>query len=201
MKISSKQIFGAVSTLFAIISFARVASLFLEAVAEVRDERLHDAELLQLCSSGQARGSTKMRTACIQAQSDRASPLLLKATVRAVSTAWREFAATCASPLGFASMVLFVLSSLVLPVIPWLRMLVYSWAGDENGDQDDHRDSDLNHTIVVLNGDSSWVPRGPSMKRRIARKMVGYKQPNPSVMNIEEEPCGDSYEAFVPGGV
>ena len=141
-----------------------------------------------------------MRTACIQAQSDRASPLLLKAIVRAVGTAWREFAATCASPLGFASVVLFVLSSLVLPVVPWMRMLLYSWASEEEDEQDNHRDEDLQHTIVVLNGDQSWIPRGPSMKRRIARKMVGYKQihTHPSCVNIDE-PSGDSYEAFVPG--
>ena len=177
MKLTGKRLFGAVTAILAIVSFSRVAVLFLEAVAEVHDERLHDAELLELCSSGQARGSIKMRTACIQAQSDRASPLLLKAVVRAVSTAWREFASTCASPLGFASMVLFVLSSLVLPVIPWMKMVLYSWAGDDE-EQEDHRDGDLEHQIVVLNGDYSWMPRGPSMRKRVARKLIGVKRPS-----------------------
>tara|TARA_B110000902_G_scaffold211378_1_gene242090 strand:- start:3563 stop:4153 length:591 start_codon:yes stop_codon:yes gene_type:complete len=194
MRLTGKRLFGVVTGVLTIISFSRVAVLFLEAVAEVRDERLHDAELLELCSSGQARGSLKMRTACIQAQSDRASPLLLKAVVRAVATAWREFATTCASPLGFASMVLFVLSSLVLPVVPWLRMVLYSWAGDDE-DRDDHRDSDLEHHVVVLNGDHSWIPRGPSMRKRMARKLIGVKR---SSMPVLHEPSELAYEAYAP---
>lgn len=190
MKLTGKRLVGAVTAILTIVSFSRVAVLFLEAVAEVRDERLHDTELLELCSSGQARGSIKMRTACIQAQSDRASPLLLKAVVRAVSTAWREFASTCASPLGFASMILFVLSSLVLPVIPWMRMVLYSWAGDDE-QQEDHRDGDLEHHIVVLNGDHSWIPRGPSMRKRVARKLIGVKRPSTPIIH---EPPEFQYE-------
>jgi hypothetical protein len=195
MKVTGKRLFGAITTILAVISFSRAAVLFLEAVAEVRDERLHDAELLELCSSGQARGSTKMRTACLQAQSDRASPLLLKAVVRAVGTAWREFASTCASPLGFASMVLFVLSSLVLPVIPWLKMVLSSWAGDDDEDQDDHRDSDLEHHIVVLNGDHSWIPRGPNLRKRMARKLIGVKRSSAPTIY---EPSEYAYEEFTP---
>ena len=194
MKLTGKRLFGAVTGLLALISFSRVAVLFLEAVAEVHDERLHDAELLELCSSGQARGSVKMRTACIQAQSDRASPLLLKAVVRAVGTAWREFATTCASPPGIASRVLFVLSSLVLPVVPWLKMVLHSWAGDDE-EQDDHRGDDLEHHIVVLNGDHSWVPRGPSMRKRMARKLIGAKRSSTPVI---QEPSEFAYEAYSP---
>ena len=195
MKVTGKRLFGAITTILAVISFSRAAVLFLEAVAEVRDERLHDAELLELCSSGQARGSVKMRTACLQAQSDRASPLLLKAVVRAVGTAWREFASTCASPLGFASMVLFVLSSLVLPVIPWLKMVLSSWAGDDDEDQDDHRDSDLEHHIVVLNGDHSWIPRGPNLRKRMARKLIGVKRSSAPTIH---GPSEYAYEDFTP---
>ena len=38
-------------------------SLFFEALSLVRAEHAEDAELLALCQSGQARGSTKMREA------------------------------------------------------------------------------------------------------------------------------------------
>jgi len=198
MKLNGRRLIAALTVVLAVISFSRVAVLFLEAVAEVRDERLHDAELLELCASGQARGSIKMRTACIQAQSDRASPLLLKAVVRAVGTAWREFASTCSSPLGLASVVLFVLSSLVLPVVPWAKMVLYSWAGD---DQDDHRDSDLSHHIVVLNGDNSWIPPGPSIRKRVARRLVGKRGATSTTPSIYEPSDCDpdfSYEAFSP---
>lgn len=166
--------------------------LFLEAVAAVRDERSHDYELLEICARGEARGSTKMRTACLQAKADRASPLVLKAVVRAVSTAWREFSDSVATPFGFATVVLFVISSLLLPVIPWLKAVLMVWAGDD--DQDDHRD--LDHHIVVLNGDSSWMPQKAGVRKRMARRIVGHPRIGPPLQG-----CGQGTEAWVDEGV
>lgn len=157
------------------ISLTRVMVLFLEAMATVSDERSQDSELLEVCKSGQARGSPKLRAACLQAQADRASPLVLKAVVRAVSTAWREFSDSVATPFGFATMVLFIISSLLLPVIPWIKAILTAWAGDdEAGWQDDHRDADLEHHIVVLNGDQSWMPQRPGARKRLARRIMGH---------------------------
>jgi len=151
--------------------------LFLESVAAVRDERSHDQELLEICARGEARGSTKMRAACLQAKAERASPLMLKAIVRAVSTAWREFSDSVATPFGFATMVLFILSSLLLPVIPWVKAILTAWAGSDEDDprygQDLHRDGDLEHHVVVLNGDSNWLAPRPSARKRLARRLVG----------------------------
>jgi hypothetical protein len=174
-RITGKRLFGWMSTVLAVISFSRVLVLFLEAMATVRDERSQDYELLDICSRGEARGSPKMRAACLQAQADRASPLVLKAVVRAVSTAWREFSDSVATPFGFATMILFVLSSLLLPIIPWMRAILTAWAGD--GDepwQDDHRDSDLEHHVVVLAGDESWMPKAPGVRKRMARRIMGH---------------------------
>lgn len=167
--------FAWTSLMLTVVSFARVLVLFLESVAAVRDERSHDAELLDVCARGEARGSSKMRAACLQAQADRASPLLLKAMVRAVSVAFKEFSDTVATPFGFATMILFVLSSLLLPVVPWVRAVLTIWAGDDDDDQELHRDSDLEHHIVVLTGDQSWMPQKPAIHRRVARKLVGSK--------------------------
>ncbi len=172
-RLTGKRLFAWLSTGLAVISMARVLVLFLEAVAVVRDERGHDSELLELCTGGAARGSAKMRSACLQAQAERASPLLLKAVVRAVSTAWKEFSETVASPFGFASMVLFVISSLLLPVVPWVKAILTAWAGDEEDEQDLHRDSDLETHVIVLNGDQSWMPPRPGMRKKLARRIVG----------------------------
>ena len=145
-------------------------------MATVRDERSQDYELLDICSRGEARGSPKMRAACLQAQADRASPLVLKAVVRAVSTAWREFSDSVATPFGFATMILFVLSSLLLPIIPWMRAILTAWAGDDDEQwQDDHRDSDLEHHVVVLAGDESWMPAKPGVRKRMARRIIGHQ--------------------------
>ena len=175
-RITGKRLFGWMSMVLAIISFSRVLVLFLEAMATVRDERSQDYELLDICSRGEARGSPKMRAACLQAQADRASPLVLKAVVRAVSTAWREFSDSVATPFGFATMILFVLSSLLLPIIPWMRAILTAWAGDDDEQwQDDHRDSDLEHHVVVLAGDESWMPAKPGVRKRMARRIIGHQ--------------------------
>ena len=174
VRVTGKRLFAWISTVLMVISFARVSVLFLEAMAVVSDERSHDSELLELCARGEARGSVKMRSACLQAQADRASPLVLKAVVRAVSTAWREFSESVATPFGFATMVLFIISSLLLPVIPWIRAILTAWAGDDEQPwQDSHRDQDLEHHIVVLNGDNSWMPTRPSVRKRMARRIIG----------------------------
>jgi hypothetical protein len=175
-RVSGKKLFAWTSVVLAIISFSRVMVLFLEAMATVRDERSQDYELLDICSRGEARGSAKMRAACLQAQADRASPLVLKAIVKAVSTAWREFSESVATPFGFATMILFILSSLMLPVIPWLKAILTAWAGDDDEWQDDHRDSDLEHHVVVLNGDTSWMPAKPGVRKRMARRLMGSQQ-------------------------
>ncbi len=180
-RVTGKRLFAWISTVMMIISFSRVLVLFLEAMATVRDERSQDYELLDICQRGEARGSAKMRAACLQAQADRASPLVLKAVVRAVSTAWREFSDSVATPFGFATMILFVLSSLLLPIIPWIRAILTAWAGDDDEYQDDHRDGDLEHHIVVLAGDNSWLPNKPGMRKRMARRLVG-SQPRPRIV-------------------
>ena len=86
VRVTGKRLFGWIFTVLAVILFPGHGAL-LEAMATVRDERSQDYELLDICQRGEARGSAKMRAACLQAQADRASPLMLKAIVRAVSTA------------------------------------------------------------------------------------------------------------------
>lgn len=111
-----------VSTLLAVYSVARVAVLFLEAYSIVRTQRAEDLELMELCQRGDARGSAKMREACLRARADLASPVVFKAIVTAVSAAFRDFAESVGSPLKLACVLLFIVSSLV-PVLPWARML------------------------------------------------------------------------------
>lgn len=147
MKLTPKRavaIFGGTITL---VSLARVIVLFLEALSSVRDERSQDAELLDVCASGVARGSMKMRAACLQAQADRASPVVLKAILRAVSTAFTDFSDSVSSPGKLLVVVLFVVSSLFLPIQSWIRALT----SQDDGDPSPH--------IVVLQNDVSPRPR------------------------------------------
>lgn len=200
VRVTGKRLFAWVTGVLMVVSFARTSVLFLESMAAVREERNADAELLEVCASGQARGSVKMRAACLQAQADRASPLVLKAIVRAVSTAWHEFRDSVATPFGFATMILFVMSSLLLPIIPWIRAILGAWVGDDDDDQDTHRDSDLEHHVIVLAGDNSAFPIRGSVRKRVARMLkansTGTIRPRNGHMNGHVNGGESSYVAF-----
>ena len=164
-KLTPRRLTAIVSGLLALISFARVAVLFLEALALVRDEREQDGELLKLCREGAARGSVKMRSACLAANADQASPLVLKAVVRAVSTAWEEFYTTVSTPFGALAVFAFFLMSLVMPVVPWAKALVAALGARDRYEHESDDDVESSHVVVVANGGADYLPRGLIRKR------------------------------------
>ena len=123
MHVTPKRAAAIACGVVTLISLSRICVLFLEALSAVRDERSQDLELLEICASGIARGSMKMRSACIQAQADRASPIVLKAVLRAVTTAFEDFSESVSSPGKLLIVVLFVVSSLFLPVTSYIRAI------------------------------------------------------------------------------
>ncbi len=124
LRLSPRRFAAGVSTLLALYSLARVSVLFFEALAIVRDSRYEDQELLDLCVRGEARGSAKMRDACLKARAELASPVVFKAIVYAVSTAFKDFSDTVGSPFKLSLMVVFIIGSVALPVMPWLRLFL-----------------------------------------------------------------------------
>ena len=154
--LTAKQAIALIGGLLTVVSFARVSVLFLEALSAVRDERNQDSELLELCKHGAARGSMKMRAACLQAQADRASPIILKAVLRAVSIAFADFSESVSSPGKMLVVILFVMSSLFLPMNAWLRAL---FPADEPIQGGQH--------IVVLAADPTEA---------LGRRRIGLKQ-------------------------
>ncbi len=121
LRLSPKRFIAAVSAILACYSLARVAVLFFEALAVVREGRAEDYELLDICQRGDARGSAKMREACLRARADLASPVVFKAIVHAVSTAFKDFSDAVGSPFKLLVVVLFIISSVMMPIVPWCR--------------------------------------------------------------------------------
>lgn len=122
-RLSPKRLVAVVSGLLTLYSAARVCVLFFEALAVVREGRSEDYELLEICQRGDARGSAKMREACLKARAELASPVVFKAIVQAVSVAFKDFSDTVGSPFKFGVMLLFVISSVMLPIMPWVRAI------------------------------------------------------------------------------
>ena len=124
MAVSKKKLTAYVGMVLMTIGAIRTLILLFESWAVVREEREADEELIQLCKNGSARSSLKMRSACLQARADKASPVFLKALMVALGTAFGEFKETVSSYYGLMTVCLFILASLVLPMLPWLRALL-----------------------------------------------------------------------------
>ena len=180
--LSPKRLVATISAILTFYSFARVGVLFFEALAIVREERAQDYELLELCSRGDARSSPKMREACLQARADRASPLLAKAIVYAVSTAFNDFSATVGSPFKFSVLLMFIVSSVALPVIPWARAMfgTSKYSLQNEGDFL----SSQSHFIVM-------APSTSNSKRTKFRRALGRHIPllrsKPNIHEVDDE--------------
>ena len=141
----------------AALSVARLAVLILENLAIVADERLQDQELISLCKQGAARGSSKMRAACLQAQADSASPIILKTISRSLSVCYADFLNAISTPWGVATVLLFCVSSLFLPVAPILRAIFEISKTRKNRikllrNDDEDEDEDIGAHVVLLPG-------------------------------------------------
>lgn len=173
MRITTTRLAGWVTVAISIMTFSRVAVLFLESLSVVREERLEDVALLELCADARAKGSPKLRAACLQAQAERASPIVLKAIVKAVQTTWNEFTESISSPFGMATCVLFVLSSLVLPIVPMLKAVAFASSSRRaaikaHGSDDEDSDAENPHIIVLNHGGGSGISRRKMLKHEMA---------------------------------
>ena len=173
-----KQIWKILTMLAAVVSFARVVTLFLESYSVVRQERAADQDLVDLCLSGAAQQSSKMRSACMQVQSDRAAPVLFKAILRACNTAWLEFSDAVSTPLKFFTVVVFLLSALVMPMVPMIRLAsnaisVRARTRRDDDDSDDDEDDDMDkHVIMLQNGGSPYNRMGARGKLKLKFKQA-----------------------------
>lgn len=112
-----------VGVLVATYGVARTLLSFLEALSVVRAERADDLALLAVCASDAAKGSLKLRAACLAARADVAAPVVVKALVRAVSTAFADFCSVVSSPGRLLMLLFFLAASVLLPVRSWLAVL------------------------------------------------------------------------------
>lgn len=181
-QLSARKLAALMSALVALYSFARVGVLFFEALAIVREERSQDYELLELCARGDARSSPKMRDACLKARAERASPLVAKAIVYAVSTAFKDFSNTVGSPFKFSVVCLFLVSSVMLPIIPWAKAIFgtkQAFIQCDNG-----FDAHPNHILVMA--PSSMSSNKLKWKKRIGRHIPQLLRSRPVIEEVED---------------
>lgn len=193
MRISIKP--PRVGTWFVLITSGLAATrflvLFFESYSLVRAERQADIDLIELCSAGAAKDSDKFRSVCMQARSEQAAPVFLKAILKSLRVGFSDFSECFNSPSRIAILILFCLSGLALPVVKTISALATSYLGadaisrvqalrfDEN---------DENCQVVVLNGSNH---RGGAMQHlasRLRTTLPGTRRSRlPSLADIEED--------------
>ena len=191
-----RKTLGVVSLIMACVSLCRVLVLYLESISIIRSERASDVELLDLCSAGAARASSKMREACLRAQADRAAPVFFKAAMRALHTAWMEFAESCGSPFKLLVAGLFVLSVMAPPVLSWVRIVMGALLGDDREDdgyEDEYSADGASHYILLDHSSANASPIGfrrrvqRIMPKLLNRRMVAAAMDNARVREMEAQ--------------
>jgi len=186
-----------VSSWFSIISVClfvtRFVVLFAESWSIVRSERSADANLLNMCSQGVADESQKFRSLCIQARAEQAAPLLLKATLRAIKTAFSDFLETFHSPSRIALLVLFCVSGLALPVVKAASTVLASHLKPEVLDglhglkfKDDDDQEACSVVVLEGGGRGNMYERLRRLPQRMARRRSMAAAPTLSFVEEEE---------------
>lgn len=106
------------------LSGARVCVLLIESYVQVRSERIEDEDLMRACDNGVAAQSADFRTLCLKKRAERSAPIVLKAVLRAVQTAFTDFCESMSSPTKIVMFVLFALTGIAAPVLKAVSQLV-----------------------------------------------------------------------------
>ena len=140
------------------LTFARIVVCLVEAYVAVRTERMADEGLMRTCNdpTQEAAAAPDFRALCLRKRAERAAPIVLKAVLRAVTTAFSEFCEVFSSPSRVALLVLFSITGIAAPVAKALvalfvqnlkrRRLRRSGAKYATSDSEDTDDEDATAT-------------------------------------------------------
>jgi len=161
------------------LTAVRILVLFSESYSLVRAERTSDQSLIELCrrEDAAASASAKFRSACLSARAASASPIIFKALLRAVHTAFADFCECFSSPTKIGLLILFVLSGISAPIVKALAKTFVaglSVTGSPLGYGKEHlsddSDDDVDSTrMIVLKHD---MPRKSSWQRATQRRVT-----------------------------
>ena len=90
---SPKRVFAIITAALTFLTFARIVVCLVEAYVAVRTERMADEGLMRTCNDPmqEAAAAPDFRALCLRKRAERAAPIVLKAVLRAVTTAFSEF--------------------------------------------------------------------------------------------------------------
>jgi len=163
---SPKKVLAFVGIALTVLAFARIAVLVLESYSAVWSERQADRELMRMCDAGSASLSADFRALCLKKRAEQSAPILLKALLRACTTAFTDFCESMSSPTKVVLLILFCLTGVAAPVAKALATLVVDhmrkrrrrrgskWRDSDDEESDD--DETSRQKIVVVTPNDGW---------------------------------------------
>ena len=183
---SPKRVFALITAALTFLTFARVVVCLVEAYSEVRHERLADEGLMRLCNdpASEAASAPDMRALCLRKRAERAAPIVLKAVLRAVTTAFSEFCEVFSSPSRVALLILFSITGIAAPVVKALVALFVQslkrrrlrrsgakYATSDSEESDDDEGDDGHYQVVEISPRHGYNTRKSLMKRLTMPRM------------------------------
>lgn len=183
---SPKKVFAWITAGLTFLTFARIVVCLVEAYSEVRHERLADEGLMRLCNdpTSDAAVAPDMRALCLRKRAERAAPIVLKAVLRAVTTAFSEFCEVFSSPSRVALLILFSITGIAAPVVKALAALFVQslkkrrnrnrakYATSDSEDSDDEEGEEGHFQVVEISPRHSHNTRKSLMRRLTMPRMT-----------------------------
>ena len=109
--------------------------------------------------------------------------MIFKASLRAVHTAWEEFAETVGSPFKMCMLVLFLLSGFVMPLLPAVKLASEAANMVTQDIMSAEEDEDDDGKVIVLHGGLPSVS-GSGVRARISKMLR--RQPSMQLEDLGE---------------
>ena len=178
---SPKKVVAVVTAALTFLTFARIVVCLVEAYSEVRHERLADEGLMRLCNdpTSDAAVAPDMRALCLRKRAERAAPILLKAVLRAVTTAFTEFCEVFSSPSRVALLILFSITGIAAPIVKALAALFIQsikkrrnrnrakYATSDSEDSDEEEGEEGHYQVVEISPRQHAYNTRKSLMRRL----------------------------------
>ena len=132
-------------------------------------------------SPAEATAAPDLRTLCLRKRAERAAPIVLKAVLRAVTTAFSEFCEVFSSPSRVALLVLFSITGIAAPVMKALAALfvqnlkkrrLKQTAKYATSDSEDSDDDEGHYQVVEISPRHTYNTRqrlGLTLRRGLQR--------------------------------
>jgi hypothetical protein len=188
---SPKRTLALISLALTALAVVRVVVCIVESYSAVAQERADDEELMAMCAAPSGARSADFRALCMKKRAERASPIVFKAVLRAVTAAFCDFAEAFGSPARIALLVLFCLTGVSAPVAKAIAAIfVQNMRRRRHARATAHDDSDTDEDEEGGDGRVQIVDVGESFNRKHYNTRQRLQRSLRRSLRLAAEKCG-----------